>query len=39
MAISAACSTIAPTFLNILITGLDLGYFPNSWQIFITATI
>ncbi|KAJ7131878.1 hypothetical protein C8R43DRAFT_821488, partial [Mycena crocata] len=39
IAISAARTTLAPILLNILTAGLRLGYFPDAWRIFITATL
>ncbi|KAJ6532304.1 hypothetical protein DFH09DRAFT_806972, partial [Mycena vulgaris] len=39
IAISSARATIAPILHTILLAGLRLSYFPDSWRIFITATI
>ncbi|KAJ7113171.1 hypothetical protein C8R44DRAFT_589414, partial [Mycena epipterygia] len=39
VAISAARHVVAPALLNILEAGLRLSYFPDSWKVFITATL
>ncbi|KAJ6530617.1 hypothetical protein B0H19DRAFT_879082, partial [Mycena capillaripes] len=38
-AIRAVPGTLAPILLEILLAGLHLGYFPDSWHVFITATL
>ncbi|KAJ6539799.1 hypothetical protein DFH09DRAFT_929976, partial [Mycena vulgaris] len=37
--IAAARHIVAPVLLDILVAGLRLGHFPNSWKIFIPATL
>ncbi|KAJ7698372.1 hypothetical protein B0H17DRAFT_856458, partial [Mycena rosella] len=39
VAIASARNILAPVLLAILEAGLRLGYFPDSWRIFITATL
>ncbi|KAJ7146690.1 hypothetical protein C8R44DRAFT_592658, partial [Mycena epipterygia] len=39
VAIAAARHIVAPVLLNILEAGLRLGHFPDSWKVFITATL